>query len=975
MLSCPPDSSPLAQSVDRMNFPVLNRRSIGLAAIAFVVYVLWYGAGSLAQNRPLPSASGHLNDFAGVIDSDTKTRLELILGNLKQRTGLDFTIAIVKTVGTEDLYEYSLALANQWNLGAPASPNKSLLLVVAGDTGKFFSQASRSARAALPDGAIGDMGLRMRQKLESGGFSQGLLTGVQTLSEIFGQQNNFTLADVDPESQNQVAKQERPRTVRSQNAEIPAIPSPSPTAEPSVEATNTAPQPTATVAATAPASSPLAPQTVEPSPAASNVTPIITPAAAATESPSPVSVASPSPATDTTPASTNSPSPYPVSRENGAVQNSTPVQVSDTSRLTRASSADKKLNSIVPPANPDDEKEEVELTLTKPAAQRIELLRAFITAHPQSVAVPRANELIVAAHAQLGDQKLKAGDVEGGLQQFRLAIFDAPAEMTDGLFTEVIARIPMNLFLRGQRGSAIEAAHQAEPLTKLNPRRLLALAEFYLTIEDAPEANRLAELAVQNGPDLAAAHQALGAARHIALKLDEAESEYARALALDPKSTAARIALADLQRANGKFEAALALYREQLLADVSNKSARAGLVISLLELGKRDEANQELNGILQDKDQAHNLPLLVGAAYWFVAHNDVTHSLDLAQKAVAIEPRYSWAQIAVARALLANRRPLEAERALRFARQYSRFPTLDYELATVLASVGLYDEAVKELARSFTIKDGQIETLLAGRIPARAPGFGELLAPERTAAIFQPGSADALSNAKMLKGLMIFSAAVDRSSLTEDDALASAQDFLAGDDGMRTFRLTYVAGKFVRKRVALASVADLMDNAVKGVEAALSVAAATVAVQEEELSDVRARALAQGATPDVPDAPRTALSGLLRGRIEDLAGLALFNLDKPEEASAHLRRAVSVSPEGTPLWRAAMWHLGSALEANGKNDQALLYYIKSYVTGPPDPARRVVIENVYKKVNGSLEGLDDKIGPAFATATASPSPA
>jgi len=46
---------------------------------------------------------------------------------------------------------------------------------------------------------------------------------------------------------------------------------------------------------------------------------------------------------------------------------------------------------------------------------------------------------------------------------------------------------------------------------------------------------------------------------------------------------------------------------------------------------------------------------------------------DLAQKAIALEPRYSWAQIALARALVADKRPLQAERGLRFARQYSRF--------------------------------------------------------------------------------------------------------------------------------------------------------------------------------------------------------------------------------------------------------------------------------------------------------------
>ena len=185
---------------------------------------------------------------------------------------------------------------------------------------------------------------------------------------------------------------------------------------------------------------------------------------------------------------------------------------------------------------------------------------------------------------------------------------------------------------------------------------------------------------------------------------------------------------------------------------------------------------------------------------------------------------------------------------------------------------------------------------------------------------------------------------------------------------MRTYRQIYVATKFLRKGVALSAVLDLMESAMTRVEAALDVPAATVAIQAEELADQRARALSQGATPNVPTAPRPALSGLLRGRIEDIAGMALFNLDKPAEAVARLRLAVSVSPEGTPLWRSTMWHLGAALEANGRNDQALLYYIKSYLAGAPDPARRSVIENVYKKVNGTLEGLDEKIGPAFSAA-------
>jgi tetratricopeptide (TPR) repeat protein len=295
----------------------------------------------------------------------------------------------------------------------------------------------------------------------------------------------------------------------------------------------------------------------------------------------------------------------------------------------------------------------------------------------------------------------------------------------------------------------------------------------------------------------------------------------------------------------------------------------------------------------------------------------------------------------------------------------------------MLAAIGLYDDAAAELAHTFSLKGGQIETMLAGRNAARASSFIELLGPERRAVIFQSTPADTDANAKMLKALLALHTALNPpagSVPNEDDLAAIAKDFTSGNDAMRTFRQIYVAEKFLSKGVALETVIDLMDQATSGVEAALSVPNATLAVQPDEYSDIRARALAQGGTPQIPEAPRSALSGLLRARIEDLAGVALFKLDKANDAVARLRRAVNAAPEGTPLWRAALWHLGGALEATGKNDQALLYYIKSYVAGAPDPARRAVIEAVYKKVNGSLEGLDDKIGPGFATASSTPSP-
>jgi len=975
MLSCPAESNSsqfaridVPQANCRMKTPTYNCRAIVLLLLLSALS-LPHVFARVPQDK-LPSPSSHINDFAAVLNSVNRERLESILEQLKGRTDVDLVIAVVKTAGSEDLYDYSLRLANEWNIGSRSSTRKNLLLVIAADNAKFFTQFSRSAQAALPDGLVGEMGRKMRPKLEANDYDAGLLIGVQTFVSGLGETHNFTLADLDPQNAQVATGRSRPRTVESSpsptdtpvpvSAETPlrigARPTPSESPTPEAAATAT---PSDTPAVATPSPTATAESTVmSPAPTASE-TPLASPAAETpTQSPTPI------PSPSELPTIESSPIPSPVD-----TAAPTP-QVARTMSNRPARSARESMTR----ANPEDEKEQVELTLTKPPAERIDLLKQFIASHPKSAAILRAQELIVTAHATLGDQKLAAGDVDGGLDEFSSALAEVPSDMSDRLFIEVIARIPMNLFIRGQRGPALQAVHQVEGLAKLKPERLLAVTQFYLGIEDVTEANRLAELTVQNAPDMAAAHQALGAARHIALRLDDAEAEYAKAVSLNPKLMSAKLAWADLQRASGKTEAALAAYREISQADPKNNSAIAGIILSMLELGQKEEAIQQLNTVLQDTEKARNLPLLVGGSYWFTTHGDAARALDLAQKAVAIEPRYSWAQIAAARALALNKRPLDAERAVRFARTYARFPTLDYELATVLASLGLYDEATTELSKTFALKDGQIETKLAGRVTVRASTFTELLAPERRAAIFQSASADTDANAKMLKGLLAFAAALNPEgrSTSDDNLVAIAQDFIGGDDPMRTYRQIYVASKLLRKGVALSSVIDLMDAATGGVEAALNVPGATVAVQPEELADARARALSQGGTPNVPDAPRSALSAILRARIEDIAGMALLNLDKPVDAVTRLRRAVSVSPQGTPLWRSSMWHLATALDADGKHDQALLYYINSYRAGAPDPARRSIIENVYKKVNGTLDGLDDKIGPAYSSSAPAP---
>ncbi len=611
-----------------------------------------------------------------------------------------------------------------------------------------------------------------------------------------------------------------------------------------------------------------------------------------------------------------------------------------------------------------------------PAWERIADLEDLLDSELPDAAELRAIEQLVSALAAHGDERLLKGDAARGIELFRQAVREAPADMTDKLFFDVVSQFPANLYLRGQQAAAFDLAARIERRAKDNPRRLVALAPFYLSVERSDEAARLAEASLKLAPDLPAAHQALAAARRQSLRLDEAATSYARALELDPKSAGSRRSLADLRRGAGRTDEALALYRELLAADPKDAGARSGVVLSLFDAGKREEAERELDAAL--KDDPKNLPLLAGAAYWHAARGDGARALDYATRAVAVEPRYPWAQVALARALVAANRPLEAERTLRFARLHARFPSLDYELASALAAAGLFDEAAETLAQSFTLKGARIETKLAGRVAAGGDDFVELLAPERRASFFQPNAAETPANARRMKALFTLhqtpsaGGAGAKGKADEPAVGAAASEFAGGDDEMRAFRELHAADRLVRRGVANQTAFELTESARKSLDAGLASPHASVAALAEELRDLRAGAIERGGTTSVPQIPANILSNLVRGRVEDLAGRALFNQGRGEEAVAAHRRAVSVLPETSRQWRAAQWHLGLALAATGDQASALAAYIKSYDPRAPDPARFALIESLYRKINGSVAGLGRAMSrPAAAAAPAS----
>jgi tetratricopeptide (TPR) repeat protein len=275
------------------------------------------------------------------------------------------------------------------------------------------------------------------------------------------------------------------------------------------------------------------------------------------------------------------------------------------------------------------------------------------------------------------------------------------------------------------------------------------------------------------------------------------------------------------------------------------------------------------------------------------------------------------------------------------------------------------------------MKDDQIQAYLAGHVSVTEASFLELLAPERRAGLYQPTSADSAANAKTMRALLALNIAITPTGsekINETAAVAAAKEFAAGSDSMHAFRKVYAASRLVRNGVGNETAMALVAAARKATDEALKFPVATMAVQADEFRGLRARAISAGNVPDVAAAPPEVLANIYKARLADIEGWALFNQEKYSEAITHLKQAAEIAPPETPAWRTALWHLGVALQQSGQKEQALEAYIKSYRNGPAEPVRRSMIEQLYRSINGSLDGLEERLGGIATASTNRPTP-
>ncbi|MBI1763418.1 MAG: tetratricopeptide repeat protein [Acidobacteria bacterium] len=611
------------------------------------------------------------------------------------------------------------------------------------------------------------------------------------------------------------------------------------------------------------------------------------------------------------------------------------------------------------------------LALEDPAA-RLTSLQQFLKTNATGEAALTAREAVVFSYSQIGEAQLNDNNIEKAVEAFQRAIKALPKQVSDQFFEDTVVKIPMAVSTRGYRAEAVTLGKLLETRFANEAERLAALGEYYLSIEASGEAINTLENATHLAPEDARLQRALGAAYRMGLRIGDAIAAYQLAVRYDPKDRRAFYDLANLYRSQGAYEDALKLYQKQLEIDPKHTASHKGLALAYTALGKEDEATAALNQVRDLRGSSdeirQDILLQTQLAFYYLAQNKLKAARQAAEAALLVEPRFSWARIAAAEVELAEGKYFEAERHLLAAQKYAGFPTLAFTLAKLYLIVEDFDGASEWLGKAFRYSaQDKFTTRLGGVRDVQADELRDLLAPEHQAAIFlaEPPTSDELFkiaesltrvNARLTDktpdNKTAAPAAKETGKENNPDLLEqSARTFVEAEGTRRSFRALYMARRLAQAGKALPLAVKFADQAL-------------------ELAEVATEA--EGSVRDYPNYDREGRLRTFRGRAYDARGWALFKANQNPEAVRTLSQAVLTYgplPEG----KEALRHLSAAKEAAGELPVALELALAAYET-PADKntadLNRSVVESLYRKVHGSLNGLGEKLGQPLSAKTA-----
>jgi uncharacterized protein len=165
--------------------------------LKFSVLLLLYVATATSvlsgTTKPeFPKPTGYVDDFANVVDANTKNELATLCTELDQKTNAQIAVVTVQTLGGSAIENYALRLFNEWGIGHKED-NRGLLILISIAEHKYRIEVGRGFEALFPDDRVAKIGAEMVPDLKLQHYGQALLRCTRALASIVAEEKRVRL--------------------------------------------------------------------------------------------------------------------------------------------------------------------------------------------------------------------------------------------------------------------------------------------------------------------------------------------------------------------------------------------------------------------------------------------------------------------------------------------------------------------------------------------------------------------------------------------------------------------------------------------------------------------------------------------------------------------------------------------------------------------------------------------------------------
>jgi len=127
---------------------------------------------------------GYVSDFANVLDTQSRARLDAYAGQVEQTTGVQMALVTLKSLDGQPIEDVSNTLFRQWGVGKHGK-DEGIMLLLAVEEHRDRIEVGYGLEPILPDGFDGSILRGIAPLLKQGAYGQAMISGaVQIASDI-----------------------------------------------------------------------------------------------------------------------------------------------------------------------------------------------------------------------------------------------------------------------------------------------------------------------------------------------------------------------------------------------------------------------------------------------------------------------------------------------------------------------------------------------------------------------------------------------------------------------------------------------------------------------------------------------------------------------------------------------------------------------------------------------------------------------